>query len=382
MGNSGKTTPGPHGFHRSSALLPRKRCVCPGYTLWKRPIARALLAAFSCEASFTGRRDDPVAIALAMGGQVVVWASEENPGLAARCGEAGVRIVRMEDGFIRSVGLGSDFTWPFSMVLDQGGIYYDPESHSDLENLLAEHAFSPQLIERAARLRQTILDAAITKYTVGGGQASLAQLPPGTLRILVPGQVESDASVRRGGGGIHGNLALLQAVRAANPDAHIIFKQHPDIIRGNRPGLIPVADLAGLVDEPADHMNITTLFECVDEVHTLTSLAGFEALLRGKVVHVYGGPFYAGWGLTHDRLDFPRRGRSLRLDELVAAALILYPIYYDWLKGRICEPEEALERLREHRLPWMMQARSRIYFAVRALLKATHTMNLLRWLKR
>ena len=40
------------------------------------------------------------------------------------------------------------------------------------------------------------------------------------------------------------------------------------------------------------------LLGIVDEVHTLTSLTGFEALLRGIEVHAYGGPFYAGWGLT------------------------------------------------------------------------------------
>jgi capsular polysaccharide export protein len=374
--------PGLLGFNRTTALLPRKHCVCPGYTLWKRPIARTLLAAFGCHVSFTGRREDAVAQAQETTGQVVVWASEESPDLDARCRAAGVPLVRMEDGFIRSIGLGSDFSWPFSMVLDQGGIYYDPESPSDLERLLAETDFTPELVERAARLRQAILAAAVTKYAVGAGHASLPGVPPGRRRILVPGQVESDASVHRGGGGMHSNLDLLRAVRAGNRDAYVVFKQHPDVVRGNRPGLIPAAELAGLVDAQADQMDISALFECVDEVHTLTSLAGFEALLRGKQVCVYGGPFYAGWGLTQDRLAFPRRRRRLQLDELVAATLILYPTYYDWLLGRVCEPEQALARLRERGLPWMMRARSRFYFTVRGLLKVTHTMDLIRWLKR
>jgi capsular polysaccharide export protein len=83
----------------------------------------------------------------------------------------------------------------------------------------------------------------------------------------------------------------------------------------------------------------------VDEVHTLTSLCGFEALLRGKRVVVYGQPFYAGWGLTIDLAPIARRQRHLSLDQLVAGALILYPRYLDPLTQRRCTPETAIDRL-------------------------------------
>jgi len=72
---------------------------------------------------------------------------------------------------------------------------------------------------------------------------------------------------------------------------------------------------------------------------TLTSLSGFDALLRGKAVTTYGLPFYAGWGLTTDMAFaatscFARRTRQLSLDELVAATLLRYPVYWDHdLKG-------------------------------------------------
>jgi len=70
----------------------------------------------------------------------------------------------------------------------------------------------------------------------------------------------------------------------------------------------------------------------------MTSLAGFDALLRKKKVFTYGQPFYAGWGLTVDLYEegeaFKRRTKKLKLDELVAGALIHYPIYWDWdLRG-------------------------------------------------
>jgi capsular polysaccharide export protein len=80
-------------------------------------------------------------------------------------------------------------------------------------------------------------------------------------------------------------------------------------------------------------------------MHVLTSLAGFEALLRGKAVTCHGQPFYAGWGLTTDRIPHPRRQRTLQLDELVAATLILYPIYLSRDRQGLSTPEQALDEL-------------------------------------
>jgi capsular polysaccharide export protein len=133
-------------------------------------------------------------------------------------------------------------------------------------------------------------------------------------------------------------------VRAANPDAAILYKPHPDVEAGHRKGAIP----DGLAGEFADNVvrNISTaaLLDEVDELHTLTSLAGFEALLRHRRVVAYGRPFYSGWGLTHDIVPFSR-GRRLRLEELVAGALILYPRYIDPVTGLPCPPEIVIERL-------------------------------------
>jgi capsular polysaccharide export protein len=83
----------------------------------------------------------------------------------------------------------------------------------------------------------------------------------------------------------------------------------------------------------------------VDDVHVMTSLAGFEALLRGKKVFCYGLPFYAGWGLTSDAVPHPRRTRRLTLDELVAGALIEYPLYFSRTGSARLTPERAVGEL-------------------------------------
>lgn len=179
-------------------------------------------------------------------------------------------------------------------------------------------------------------------------------------RILVPGQVEDDASIRLGTGTVCTNLALLRVARAANPAAVLIYKPHPDVEAGLRPGALAEADLAGLADVVAAHADPIALIAAVDEVWTMTSALGFEALLRGRTVTCLGAPFYAGWGLTRDLGPVPaRRSRAADghplprpgLAHLAHAALIAYPRYYDPQSRRPCPPEVAVERLAQGAIP-------------------------------
>lgn len=84
----------------------------------------------------------------------------------------------------------------------------------------------------------------------------------------------------------------------------------------------------------------------------MTSLLGFEALLRGLPVTCLGAPFYAGWGLTRDLGPVPARRRARPdLVQLAHAALIAYPRYWDPVTRRPCPPEVALERLAAGAIP-------------------------------
>jgi capsular polysaccharide export protein len=246
----------------------------------------------------------------------------------------------MEDGFLRSVGLGSNHVGGASLVLDADGIYFDPRQPSALERLLQSGEFDAALLARAAQLRRQIVQAGLGKYHVGGREAA-ALGGAGKRRLLVPGQVENDASVRFGSPAVQTNLELLRQVRAAEPGAWIVYKPHPDTEAGTRPG--GVADEAALkyADQIVRGVAASALFAQLDGVHTMTSLLGFEALLRGVPVTTWGQPFYAGWGLTQDRLPLARRTRRRSLDELTAAALILYPSYVHPDTRRRCEAEDV-----------------------------------------
>jgi capsular polysaccharide export protein len=106
-------------------------------------------------------------------------------------------------------------------------------------------------------------------------------------------------------------------------------------------------------DEVVTDSAMGELLAAVDEVHVLTSLTGFEALLRDKKVTCYGQPFYAGWGLTYDLIPHPRRTRRLTLDELVTGTLILYPTYVSRTTGKFTTAETVLDEL----INWRKQQR-------------------------
>ncbi|NWO04451.1 MAG: hypothetical protein HLX50_01730 [Alteromonadaceae bacterium] len=309
-----------------------------GFSKWKRGFILGFLGQSATVHFVEHARDLPA------GGQWLVWSSKVTPEIEALADEQGASLWRMEDGFIRSVGLGLDMVPPLSLVMDSRGMYYDATRASDLEWMLQHEVFPQDLLSRAARLSAALVESGVTKYNVGRKKASM-DVPQGKPVLLVPGQVETDASIQFGALKWRTNTELLQQVRERNPQAFIIYKPHPDLLSGGRGGDAGIKNATAFADRVVSGVSMSELLKQVDEVHTLTSLTGFEALLRGVSVTTYGLPFYAGWGLTTDLLDCSRRNRCLALNELVAASLILYPRYVDPQTGDLISPEQAVALL-------------------------------------
>lgn len=320
----------------------RRGHVAVGMRLWKRAGVQAFFGRHAAVRFAPPAR--AVVLARRRDSPVMVWAGAET--VALRDAAAGLRLARVEDGFLRSRGLGAALVPALSLVRDEAGIYYDPTRESGLERLVAAPR-PPGAEARAEALVARITKAGLSKYNIGAD--ALPPLPEGR-RILVPGQVEDDASIRLGAGEVRTNLALLQAVRAANPDAVILFKPHPDVEAGLRAGRVPEVEAQALADVLLDGVSATRAIDAADEIWTITSLLGFEALLRGKTVVCLGAPFYAGWGLTRDLGTVPARRRARPgLMGLAYAALIAYPRYRDPLTGLPCPPEVAADRLADGR---------------------------------
>jgi capsular polysaccharide export protein len=332
-----------------------------GFSPWKRALVPRFFPA--SRVLFLHGREQPPADAV-----LLAWGRRPLPEtLQARLGRDLTRW-SVEDGFLRSVGLGADLIRPLSWVVDRQGLYFDASRSSDLESYLQQGAIPAPLVQRAARLRADIVAHAVTKYNLAGRGW---QRPAGRAQVvLATGQVESDASVHWGSPALRSNLDLLKAVRAARPEAWVVYKPHPDVTAGLR-SAGPQEAQAGLwCDEIATQASLEPMLAQVDEVHTLTSLAGFEALLRGVPVTCWGQPFYAGWGLTEDHHPPVRRTRRLSLDDLVAGALLAYPRYVRRDGSGLCQAEDALADL----LAWRAESTTERPGLRRRLLRP-----LLRW---
>lgn len=334
-------------------LANRQIGACMGMSLWKRPQISAFLAKAPDQPNFFLSPSRAIATCKRRGEcKVAIWATRLPTGIKAALDKANLHLVLVEDGFVRSIGLGSALQPPASIFLDTRGVYYDPAKASDLEHILATYRFNTSLLARAHTVLARLRTKGISKYGRATSAPAYAYATTkhsrNQPRLLVPGQVADDLSVLRGGGEIQDNFSLLKAVRAAHPDAYIIYRPHPDVEGGYRKGSLPDQKVLTFANEVSRGGNITELLAQVDEVHTLTSLAGFEALIRNIPVTTYGTPFYAGWGLTRDKGAItPRRNRVLSLTELVAGTLLIYPRYLDPVTLLPCPLETVLDRFEQ-----------------------------------
>ena len=299
--------------------------------------------------------------------RIYIWGRKPFEEVEQYAKEYDLELFRVEDGFIRSVGLGSDLTQPYSQVVDSRGIYFDPAQESDLEFILQNYDFAadPRLLERAKNVRTYLIEKKLSKYNLYD-EVTL-NFPTDKRIIVLPGQVEDDASMRYGAKGMD-NLTLLKEVREGCPEEYIIFKPHPDILAGNRVGHIEEYEALKYCDKIVTEVSLDSVLMYADEVHTMTSLVGFEALVRGIEVHTYGIPFYAGWGLSTDKRTCKRRTRELDLDELVAGALLLYPRYLDPQSRKLCTIEILLEALEAERQHYSLSKYYRISVKIRNLI--------------
>jgi capsular polysaccharide export protein len=325
-----------------------KRQYLFGFSWWKRRFIKAFfMNTLAKDIYFVSSLQRALALGLSHEDSIYIWGKKAFHELEAYADEKNIALNRVEDGFIRSVPLGSDLTKPYSLVFDSRGIYFDPQIQSDLEYLLAHTLYTDTVLERSRALQKYLLTHKISKYN--SEKESIPALKYHQTKqkvILVVGQVEDDASLIYASNGMT-NLSLLKKVRQANKEAYILYKPHPDVVVGNRIGVLSLKKSNVYCDEVLENISVDAVLSLSDEVHTMTSLLGFEALMRGKTVYTYGLPFYAGWGLTIDREKCERRTRTLSLDALVASTLIDYPRYIHPKSNQRCEIEVLLEEIQK-----------------------------------
>ncbi len=323
-----------------------------GFSRWKHKFIYPYLKGFDFKkvyfinSNLKSYYEYALKLGLSKNSEIYIWGSKSFPKVEKFAQKNNIKIIRVEDGFIRSISLGSDLTRPFSLVFDDLGIYYNPLKESRIERILNKNKFDNNILSEAEFLIKQIIISKISKYNLRENINFKIDNISYPKTILVVGQVDDDASIKLGGFGMN-NEILLKKVKKNNPNSYIIYKSHPDVNSGNRKGHLSDEFLNKFCNLSLKDTDIFSLISMVDEVHTITSLVGFEALLQGKKVFTYGLPFYSGWGLTQDKISCQRRKRKLSLCELVAGVLILYPRYIDPINFDYCKPDLLVRRIKE-----------------------------------
>lgn len=231
----------------------------------------------------------------------------------------------------------------FGYILDDMGYYFDARSPSRLEAYLNSDSsiLSPEESAATKSVIDKIIRHGITKYNFNSRPWEAVSLPPGS--ILVIDQKANDASIEFAAASNKTFETMLKAALDENPEARIFLKPHPDNLGKNR------HLLDSRIAILPTNSRLTELLEQCAKVYTVSSQVGFEGLLRGKEVHCFGLPFYAGWGLTQDRQYLPRRKRRVTMEELFHAACIQNSVYVNPFTGRLMDIEDAIEFIIEMR---------------------------------
>ena len=240
-----------------------------------------------------------------------------------------LKVCYVEDGFLRSINAGVFHSRPASLCFDFGANHFE-NKETDLEELLNTVKLTKAEHEEAQRLVSFFIDARLTKYF--NPQAFTYKKDFEKLKnvnaeetVLVIGQVETDASIVYGGGEVKTNIELVKKARKENKGKRILFRPHPDIFsKDKKTELDAIKNIAEVLDPS---YSLYDSFYLASTVYVISSLSGFEALIHGKKVVVFGTPFYSNWGLTDDRVKIERRTAKLDIATLFKVVYDIYPKY-------------------------------------------------------
>ncbi len=236
--------------------------------------------------------------------------------------------ILLEDGFIRSLDLGVKGSPSFSIVEDNVGIYYDATVPCRLENILLSYDFGNdlELISKACKAIELIKKHHISKYN-HAKNIDKNYFTTNERKVLIIAQTAGDSSLEYGLGNSFTTDEMINAAIKENPDCKIYLKIHPDVLSGKKKSDIDIKNIDKNISIISEDVNPISLLKHFSKVYTKTSGMGFEALILGCECVCFGMPFYAGWGITDDRVRCDRRSRKLTVVEVFAAAYILYTRY-------------------------------------------------------
>lgn len=284
-------------------------------------------------------------------------------------------IIVLEDTFFRSIDLfqkGKSKEYNDRWALPVGYTisnfaHYDIRGHGTLEKMLTDdfRPLSNSQINRTRSVIDYIKTHKLSKYNNQWNNLSRPisnKLKTKERKIIIVDQALNDQSVVLSKADKRVFELMLRCALKITP--HVFIKIHPEQLVGRRKGYYNVVDdneyQVYITKEKfptltliGESVNPIELLEQFDEVWTVSSQLGFEALMLGKKVVCFGAPFYSGYGLTHDMVNHKvfefRKEYKRTIEDIFYTTYIRYSHYFNPFNvSNKWEIEDVLSYLKEH----------------------------------
>lgn len=266
--------------------------------------------------------------------------------------KTGEQVYIVEDCFLRSIfshvykNVDKKYVKSIGFTIDDLTHYVDASKSSRLEQMLnnKDLIITDEQKSRARKCIDKIIETHLSKYN---NQPIYTPYigRKGVKKVLVVDQSYGDWSIIKGRGSREIFELMLQKAITENPDADIIVKTHPDTMSGAVGGYFTGLQQEDNIYPMTEPINPISLIKYCDKVYVCTTQFGFEALMCNKEVHVFGVPFYQGWGLTIDEQICERRTNKRTIEELFYISYIMYSHYVNPETQTRCEIEDAMDYL-------------------------------------
>jgi len=256
-----------------------------------------------------------------------------------------IPIIFEEDGFLYSIepyngSCPVEFRKRYSIIMDTENYYINAHEPSTMERILnSNKEFSSDEITRAQNCIKLIIKEKISKYN--HQPIIKLNVNENKTNILIVDQVHGDKSIKYGMANEDTFLKMFETALNEYPDSEIYIKSHPVKNKGHFNNIENKNNIH-FIDYD---INPIALLEQMDVVYVCTSQLGFEALMCGKEVHVFGVPFYAGWGVTIDYQKCDRRNKKRSVEEIFYVAYIMLTTYVSYTNNNITDIETVINEL-------------------------------------
>lgn len=190
-------------------------------------------------------------------------------------------------------------------------------------------ALSPYGFEDAKELLDQVINQKIgTERYVPDASPYKLFTPGGRKRIVIIDQSrKSKAELKKVFAAESTFRQMVLDAKEQHPGAAFFLLQPPSVLSGRKKGYLKKFALDNGVQVISEQVSSFSILAQADEVYTVSAKIGIDAVLLGKTVHCYGLPYYAGWGLTRDKIACARRNIKIKREELFAALCLFFTRY-------------------------------------------------------